>query len=368
MRTRLIIALALLALVAAACGDDDAGTRHDLRRGRRPPPDPVKACPAPTLMSLDDVAALFGEPAVFDAGELRGSSAADTVSCVWSSVESADDLEDLQVQLFQIQVYRGAEYYAPEIGYEDVEPIEGIGDDAFFSPQLGVSTGFRDGDRGRLRHLLGDRHRAMPPTPSPRRTRSSPSCAWCTTGWSDPVASVATPGRRPAGHGLQEAHPGGHQAPTRPDGRGAAPAGPGPAPGPRRPPPASRPSQAARTAAASPSPTSATADGPAPLQAAWAAPASRAAATRAPGERRQVGAALLVQFVAGGLGQQGGIPPAQPLHQEGEAGRGAGRGGGVDRAPQRLPRHRGGQHRGRARPPAPAARGAPPGRRPGRRG
>ena len=31
--------------------------------------------------------------------------------------------------------------------YEDVEPIEGIGDDAFFSPELGASTGFRDGDR-----------------------------------------------------------------------------------------------------------------------------------------------------------------------------------------------------------------------------
>jgi hypothetical protein len=27
-----------------------------------------------------------------------------------------------------------------------VEPITGIGDEAFFSPQLGVSTGFRDGD------------------------------------------------------------------------------------------------------------------------------------------------------------------------------------------------------------------------------
>jgi hypothetical protein len=44
-------------------------------------------------------------------------------------------------------VYRGEEYYAPEISFDEVETIEGIGDDAFFSPQLGVSTGFRDGDR-----------------------------------------------------------------------------------------------------------------------------------------------------------------------------------------------------------------------------
>jgi hypothetical protein len=98
-------------------------------------------------MSLDDVAALFGEPAVFDAESSEEEPAAGTVSCVWSSEESPDDLEDLQVQLFQIQVYRGAEYYAPEISFGEFEEIEGIGDAAFFSPQLGVSTGFKDGDR-----------------------------------------------------------------------------------------------------------------------------------------------------------------------------------------------------------------------------
>lgn len=144
MRTRLTIALIALALLAAACGGDDAAPTTTAGGATTAGSGEGLSCAA--IMSLDDVAALFGEPAVFDA-EASEESDGDTASCVWSSVESEDDLEDLQVQLFQVQVYRGAEYYAPEIGYEDIEPIEGIGDDAFFSPQLGVSTGFRAGDR-----------------------------------------------------------------------------------------------------------------------------------------------------------------------------------------------------------------------------
>jgi hypothetical protein len=146
MRTRLVICLLALTLLAAACGDDDAGPATTSGAGTTTSAGSGEGLSCAALMSLDDVAALFGEPAVFDA-EASEDSGEDTASCVWSSVESPDDLEDLQVQLFQIQVYRGEEYYAPEMGYEDIEPIEGIGDDAFFSPQLGVSTGFRDGDR-----------------------------------------------------------------------------------------------------------------------------------------------------------------------------------------------------------------------------
>lgn len=144
MRTRLIIALALLALVAAACGDD-AGT-ETTAPGQTTSPESGGELACASLVSLDDVAALFGEPAVFDAESSEEDPPAGTANCVWASVESDDDLEDLQVQLFQIQVYQGQEYYAPEIMYEDAEAISGVGDEAFFSPQLGVSTGFRDGD------------------------------------------------------------------------------------------------------------------------------------------------------------------------------------------------------------------------------
>jgi hypothetical protein len=145
MRTRLTIALIALVLLAAACGGDDAAPTTGPGGTTAAGSGEGLTCGA--LLSLDDVAALFGEPAVFDAESSEEDPAAGSVSCVWSSVESPEDLEDLQVQLFQIQVYDGAEYYAPEMAYAEVEAIEGIGDDAFFSPQLGVSTGFKDGDR-----------------------------------------------------------------------------------------------------------------------------------------------------------------------------------------------------------------------------
>ena len=156
MHQRLIMTLAALALVVAACGDDDGGTATTAEGTTGAGPTTTTTNDTTTtaaagalscnaMLSLDDVAALFGEPAVFD--EEASEEEADTLNCVWSSVESPDDLEDLQVHLFQVQVYRGEEYYAPDVMYDDVEPIDGIGDDAFFSPQLGVSTGFKDGDR-----------------------------------------------------------------------------------------------------------------------------------------------------------------------------------------------------------------------------
>lgn len=155
MHKRLIIALAVLALAVASCGDDDAGTTTGAG-GTTGAGETTTTNDAATtaaagglscdgLLSLDDVAALFGEPADLD--EEASEEEADTLSCVWSSVESPDDFEDLQVQLFQVQVYRGEEYYAPDVMYEDAEAISGIGDAAFFSPQLGASAGFKDGDR-----------------------------------------------------------------------------------------------------------------------------------------------------------------------------------------------------------------------------
>ncbi len=143
MRARLIIGLSLLALVAAACGDDDAAT-STTAAGQTTSAQSGLTCAS--LMSPDDVAALFGEPAVLDPENSEEGAAAGTVNCAWASVEDEADLQDLQVQLFQIQVYPSADYYAPDAAYDQVEPIAGIGDEAFFSPMLGVSTGFRDGN------------------------------------------------------------------------------------------------------------------------------------------------------------------------------------------------------------------------------
>jgi hypothetical protein len=156
MTKRLIIAIATVGLLVAACGDDDAGSTTSTAgtsatsgtgetTTTASPAGGAATCDG--LVTLDEAAALFGEPAVFDVEGSQDIAGVDAITCVWSSVEDPEDLEDLQVHLFQVQVYRGAEYYAPEMVYDDAAPLEGIGEDAFISAQLGVSTGFVDGDR-----------------------------------------------------------------------------------------------------------------------------------------------------------------------------------------------------------------------------
>jgi len=142
-----------MGLIAAACGDDQsrqtsttAGQATTTTGAEATTTLAAEELSCDSLLSLDDVAALFGEPAVFDAEQSEDVAGRDEIACVWTSIESPDDLEDLQSQLFQIQVYRGEDFYAPEF-YEDPEPIAGIGDDAFVSPQLGVSTAYIEGDR-----------------------------------------------------------------------------------------------------------------------------------------------------------------------------------------------------------------------------
>jgi len=138
MPRRLIVALAILALLAAACGADQAAPTTAGATATTSAPDEGPSCDA--LLSPDDVAALFGEPAGFDAETSEETE--DTLNCVWQSVPAS---VDEQRQVFQIQVYQGEDYYVAEL-LEDAEPIEGIGDEAYFSPELGVSVGFREGD------------------------------------------------------------------------------------------------------------------------------------------------------------------------------------------------------------------------------
>jgi hypothetical protein len=99
-----------------------------------------------SLLGVDEAAELFGEPAEFDAEESQPPPGIAATACVWTSVEDPDDLEDLQVQLVQVHVYRGAQFYAPEATYDDVEQLDGIGDRAFVAGDSGVSAGFLDGE------------------------------------------------------------------------------------------------------------------------------------------------------------------------------------------------------------------------------
>jgi hypothetical protein len=152
MLKRLIITIAALALLVAACGDDDSASTT-APGGTTAAGGEATTTTAPsggfscgTLVTVEEAAALFGEPAVFDAEASQDIAGVDAGSCVYSSIEDETDLEDLTSHLLQVQVYRGAEFYAPDMVAPDAEHIEGIGDDAYVSGQLGVSTAFIDGD------------------------------------------------------------------------------------------------------------------------------------------------------------------------------------------------------------------------------
>jgi len=166
MFRRLIIAIAVLALLLTACGDDEVsptttpggttGAGGEVTTsaggttgaGEETTTTAVAAgeITCATLVTLDEAAALFGEPAMFDAEASQDIAGLDAGTCVYSSIEDEADLEDMTSHLLQVQVYRGAEFYAPDMVAPDAQPIEGIGEDAYVSEQLGVSTGFVDGD------------------------------------------------------------------------------------------------------------------------------------------------------------------------------------------------------------------------------
>ena len=145
MRTRLILSLAVLALLVAACGDDDgglvtttAGSGDNETTGG--PSGGLPECAG--LLSLDEVAALFGGTAVFDSENSSGDAA--RVMCSWVSETREDSLE---TKLLFVQVYQGAEYYGPEVMYPNAASIEGIGDEAFAEVQaFSMATGAVDGD------------------------------------------------------------------------------------------------------------------------------------------------------------------------------------------------------------------------------
>ena len=164
MHTRSVLALLALVLVVAACGGGDGtteaapGTTAAAGASTTAPTaatteasttaggggDALPACDS--LVGLDEAAALFDEPAEFDTEESQAPAGLGASICVWTSTEDPDDLEDLQVQLLQVQVYRGAEFYAPEMIYEDLEQLDGIGDEAHVAGDPRVSAGFLEGD------------------------------------------------------------------------------------------------------------------------------------------------------------------------------------------------------------------------------
>lgn len=170
----IIVLLFPLALFAVACGgggDDngsdnapadadgadgedstDNGSNGDTGDSKEPSGNALKGSPGercPAIFSIDEVAALFGEDAIFEENESSENDSLGQLHCVWSSVEDPDDSEDFQVHLLQVQVYSGdpidgAAFYSKEL-YEDAEDVEGVGDEAYQVISGGVSMAFVDG-------------------------------------------------------------------------------------------------------------------------------------------------------------------------------------------------------------------------------
>lgn len=145
--TKRFVFIALTVLLFAACGGGDPGSPTTAASGSNTTAE-AGSGPAgcDSIVTLDEVASLFGAPAVFDAESSEEIPGIGALSCVWTTVEDPDDLEDLQVLLFQVQVYEGQEFYSPDT-WTGSEPLDGIGDDAFIAAtDYDITTGFRDGD------------------------------------------------------------------------------------------------------------------------------------------------------------------------------------------------------------------------------
>lgn len=102
------------------------------------PADELAALDACSLLTVEEVTALFGQPARIDSPSATTASA----DCVWLGDESG--LHQLHLQL-----YTGASFYGPTRWAGTPEEVSGLGDEAFVirSSPLGATAGFRAGEQ-----------------------------------------------------------------------------------------------------------------------------------------------------------------------------------------------------------------------------
>lgn len=118
----------LFLLAACATDDQTDDTGGDTGDAPGALPDPC------TLLTESEVAAALGAP---EARQQSTSVAGGGAGCDWTGPEVATANGDLPASV-SLDVYPGAEYYAPESYAEDVEQVSGLGDAAAVSE--GTST------------------------------------------------------------------------------------------------------------------------------------------------------------------------------------------------------------------------------------
>jgi hypothetical protein len=97
------------------------------------------------IFSMSEMEEFFAEPVALT--EETNDSLGQLV-CTWESIEDPDDPEDMAFKILVLQFYSGdpigaASFFDPSI-YESVTTIEGIGDLAYTSDELGMTFNFVD--------------------------------------------------------------------------------------------------------------------------------------------------------------------------------------------------------------------------------
>lgn len=133
--------LALVVALAACGGGDDADDVTDTTSGA----DTTRAAGAAAcdLLTLDEVAELFGEPA---AVVPSGGDGAPGNACLWESEADTgeDDAFPIRHQL-SLSVFEDDRELDPSAWGEEAEPIDDLGDEAFVvsNEALGTTAGYR---------------------------------------------------------------------------------------------------------------------------------------------------------------------------------------------------------------------------------
>lgn len=165
-RITLGIAVALLAIgvaVLPACSSEDDATTGDSNDPGTETADAgdgattddsgtTSAMACDEVLTLAEVEALFGEPAVLEDLDAKTNNAQiGQTACTWTTIEDEANTDDLSSQLLVLQHYAGnstvsgENFYDPEVQYPGSTPLD-IGDEGFIDTEGGIDIGFVDGD------------------------------------------------------------------------------------------------------------------------------------------------------------------------------------------------------------------------------
>lgn len=164
---KLIVAVVLLAtgalmLPACSSGDDagndpghpdtvDGGDAADTD-GSGGDGEAATAVSCDEVLTLPEVEALFGEPAVLEElDDMTNDAKLGQTTCTWTTVEDEANPDDLASQLLVLQHYAGdsgvsgKSFYDPDVQYPGSEPLD-IGDEGIIDTEGGIDIAFVDGD------------------------------------------------------------------------------------------------------------------------------------------------------------------------------------------------------------------------------